>query len=81
MNSGLPPLVLDEVVEGVCRYEAFTLIIVGKPRVALRNVRLLEFIELVVFVPGKPELNGGLNALDLREESLTALSVALQSMK
>lgn len=48
---------------------------------ALRNVRLLKFIELVVLVPGKPELDWGLNALDLREESLTALSVALQSIK
>jgi hypothetical protein len=49
--------------------------------VALRNVRLLEFIELVVLVAGKPELDWGLNALDLREEGLTALSVALKSMK
>lgn len=48
---------------------------------ALRNVRLLEFIELIVLVAGKPELYRGLNALDLREEGLTALCVALQSKK
>jgi hypothetical protein len=48
--------------------------------VALGNVRLLEFIELAVLVAGKPELDWGLHALDVREESLTALGVALQSI-
>ena len=47
---------------------------------ALGNVRLLEFIELAVLVAGKPELDRGLHALDLREKGLTALGVALQSM-
>ena len=48
---------------------------------ALRNVRLLEFIEMIVLVAGKPELYRGLNTFDLRKEGLTALSVALKSMR
>jgi len=47
--------------------------------VSLGSIRFLEFIHLGVLVAGIPELNRGLLAFKLREEGLTALSVAFKS--